>query len=719
MAFFYRVLHAIRGSGINRAVLALLPALSLLAIPYVHVCAQSKHIPGFDDLSTLKDLGDVQLSPDGKWLVYTSDDTIWLMRVSPGSRSRKIGSGTQPLWSPNSKRLAYYSGLFGGTQLWVFSVATGRSRPVTHIKAGISPNTWTGYIGMRGGPRYALSYSWSPDSSRLLFPSQKAIPPKSRILADAKFGRPLILNNQTPPSWTLSGIFRSGGFGAPPVLNGRIQWRRESPSDPPPATTNGLFIVDIRTRGSKSLTPSGEAYFNPDWSPDGKTIVCLSNEGRPLVGWGSGPTNLYLINASTGQTSPLTSDETYDRTPRWSPDGKWIAYLRQDKSFHQSLAIVSPLGGKSLDLTATLDRDIEDFAWSPDSESLFINYADGPSWPIGQVILATKDIRSLTSGSAYRSGLSVSDTGAIAWKQSDAAGQGRIYVLPSRSSSPYLLDDLNPQIRDWQLGAQEVLRWKNGRNEELEGILMKPPGYRTDQRYPLIVDCYPGLTNGFKGWAMTGNQAWAAHGYVVFWPTARAPNQWQNPYKAASFSAEARGPKGIDVMLDDVMSGIDELVREGIVDPGKIGLYGFSNGGGVLNQLIARTARFRCAISVEAGSSTDWMSDFFFYTYNKILAANAGVVPWEDPKAYVDLSVIFHLDKITTPMLIVEGDDDGMFLLNSIEMYNGLRWLDRDVTLLRYPGQGHGFTGAALKDFSQRVIDFFDSHLGQKARRQE
>jgi dipeptidyl aminopeptidase/acylaminoacyl peptidase len=683
----------------------------LALISGIKTYAQPKHPVTIEDLSTLKDVDDVRLSLDGKWVAYTASDTLWLMRTLPNSASRKIGPGTQPVWSPDSKSIAYYSGRSGNTQLWVFNPRTGRSKQATHFKKGINTNTWTGYIGMRGGPQYALAYSWSPDSSRLVFPSQTPIEQKFADLANAKLGSPLILDDQTPPSWTLSGIFRSGGFGAPSVVNGKIEWKRTSPIDPPPVTQNNLYVVQVDTATTKTLTNTKEAYFNPDWSPDGGQIVCVSNEGHLLVGLGSGPTNLYLIDASTGRKARLTSTDSYKRVPRWSPDGKWIAYLEQDASYHQSLSIIPASGGQPSDLTAGLDREVDDFLWSANSDSLIINYADGPSWPVARVKLSTRDVRSLTSGFAYRSSITVSRTGAIAWKQSDALGQGKIYLLPSGSTSSYVLKDVNPQIANWMLGLQEIVHWTNSRGQELEGILIKPPGYKDDQKYPLIVDCYPGLANGFKGWAMIGNQAWAAEGYLVFWPAARAPNEWQKPYKSPSFSAEAKGPKGIDVMFDDIMSGVEMLLRNGVADPETVGLYGFSNGGGIVNQLIRRTSRFKCAVTVEPGGLTDLTADFFFYTYNKILVTNAGALPWEDPQAYIELSSVFHLDKVNTPLLLVDGDNDGMFLLNSIELYNGLRWLRKDVTFLRYPDQGHGFSGAALMDFSQRVIGFFDEHL--------
>jgi dipeptidyl aminopeptidase/acylaminoacyl peptidase len=183
-----------------------------------------------------------------------------------------------------------------------------------------------------------------------------------------------------------------------------------------------------------------------------------------------------------------------------------------------------------------------------------------------------------------------------------------------------------------------------------------------------------------------------------------------NPFKTEAYDHEARGSKGWDVMVDDFMSGVDELIRRGIVDPDRMGLYGFSNGGGVVTYLLTRTQRFKCAVVV-AGVYPDWSVPFFLETDSTVPEFAGGILPWEDPGWYVRLSVVYRLDRISAPILLADGNDDGPFLLGTIEVYNGLRRLGRDVTFLRYPGQGHGFEGPAMKDFWERENAFFDRYL--------
>jgi dipeptidyl aminopeptidase/acylaminoacyl peptidase len=184
-----------------------------------------------------------------------------------------------------------------------------------------------------------------------------------------------------------------------------------------------------------------------------------------------------------------------------------------------------------------------------------------------------------------------------------------------------------------------------------------------------------------------------------------------NAWKSQTENLAAKGPDGWSVTRDDVLSGIDELVKRGIADPGRTGLYGFSNVGSVVDELITATDRFACAVAV-ARALADWIRPALLVTdYAPLMAQYAGVALLASPQAYVALSPVFHIGKVRTPTLLADGDDDGDFLLDTIEMYNGLRSNGDEVTMLRYPAQGHGFTGAALEDFWAREMAFFQKYL--------
>jgi dipeptidyl aminopeptidase/acylaminoacyl peptidase len=534
--------------------------------------------------------------------------------------------------------------------------------------------------------------------------------------APAKYGKsvPLVLTGSTPPEWTSDGIFVKAFHAFNPQYN---FWQRDKSgivaAEPPLRMTSQLFVVDVKSNEITQLTKDGLGYFDPDWSPDGRRVVCASNEGRYIASHGD-DTNIYIIDLATGARNAITAGPGAKWIPSWSPDGARIAYSAALKWGTRRVFVIPSAGRVPRDITSQLDRSVLQFLWSPDSKSIIVQYVDGVSQSIGRITLPSQKAERIEHGVASRLVLTISRLGMLAWEQSDSSSAEVIRILPPKQRSSYILIDLNPQTKNWDLGEQEVLRWENHAHEKLEGVVIKPSGYRKGQRYPLIVDCYPGLPNDFKGRPMWGNQAWASKGYVIFFPASRAPHVWINQVGTREFMARAKGPKGWDVTVDDIMSGVDELIRRRIVDPDRMAVYGFSNGGGIVDQLVTRTSRFKCAISVAAAVSADWSLPFFLKTMHTDITEVAGLTPWNDPEGFMQLSAIYRLHHVNTPLLLADGDEDGFYLLGSIEMYNGLRYLGREVQLLRYPEEGHGFNGSALEDFWQRENAFLENHLNLK-----
>ena len=682
--------------------------LFLLAVYSVYMSATlalAANAPTFADLTALQSITYLQVSPDGQQFAYVMAGQVWISAVRAGSTPKAIGKGNLPTWSHDSRRIAFYSSQSGSQQLWVADARLGKLTQVTNIAGGISPDPRT---RQSGSVNDILRVSWSPDGEKLVFGSRvesasapAADEPPMGNPADAAAGRPLILTNHTPAAWTLSGVFTSA-FGKPVAPA-----KADGNAPLPKVLTNQLFIADIAAKSVRQLTTDNFVYFQPAWSADGQTIVCASSEGRDP--W-TGPLNLYAIDPASGAKKPLTTGVGDKRMPKWSPDGKWIAYVGGDHFRGASVFVLPAAGGTAVDAGARVQRYITGFEWLPDSRFLAVLTWDAVDWPILRVRIADGSVEKLTSGAAMRQTYSVAKDGTIVWAQNDGSHSGLVLMRSEQDPKVKEIFDANPQIRNWALGEQEVIEWKNRRGETLAGVLLKPVGYQAGKRYPLIVDGYPAQPNAFKATPMMGNQLWAAQGYVVFWPAARAPHTWMNPYRNQAFSEAAQGPKGVDVLVDDVMSGIDEVIRRGVADPERMGLHGFSNGGGVVGYLVTHTNRFRCAVWV-SGVYPDWILPAMLQTDATLSTFEGGASVWDDPETYVKLSAVYRLKNVATPMLLAVGDGDGFFFLGAIQLYNGLRSLKKDVTLLRYAGQGHGFTGAALKDFSTRETAFFDLYL--------
>lgn len=689
--------------------------LILIAVLVLGVRCQArsgdKHLVTLADLLSLKG-GNMhaRLSPDGRWLAYAARKRIWILRVRPRGVARAIASGRLPRWSPDGRRLAFYSDHSGRLQLWVFDLRMNRAEQMTHLKGGIDPDPWTRLMGFFDD---AFRFSWSPDGSRLVFASRVSSTersPKTRRNTQAEArsnGVPLILTGTTPRDWTLSGIFMHG-FGTAGWRNGEPRY--DSDGDSLATAVNQLFLVDVRTKSLRQLTTGRAGYFDPDWSPDGRWIACVSSDAESLEDHNSVPTNIYRLDVRTGKRVAVTTGPGEKSMPLWSPDSRRIAYFESSDFGIRHAFVVSAAGGPATPIPP-LDRFIQNLQWAPDSRSVVLAYRDGVTVPVARVEIATGVIKILSgSDAAYRYSLTGSATGAVAWEETGAYTVGVIRLWRPGEPSASVLVDMNPQIKQWKLGRQKVVRWRNHQGEEMEGLVLLPVDYRKGHRYPLILDLYPMQLDDLKG-ALSGNQAWASRGYAIFWPNAPAPHVWPNAFTSEAYSLSAKGPEGWKVTYDDVMSGVDALIQRGIVDPDRMGLYGFSNGGGVVNYLVTQTNRFRCAVSV-AGAVSDWLRPALLGGESAFMEElEGGADPWSNPEPFIELSAVFRLKEVATPVLLADGDEDGDFLLNTIEMYNGLRWFGKKVTLLRYPGQAHGFTGAALRDFWNRENSFFGKYL--------
>ncbi len=660
----------------------------------------------------------MSLSGDGTALAYAiSNESVWIVSTEAGSHPRRIARGFMPVWSPNGDRVAFYSDASGDVQLWVHRLESADTVQITHVPGGIDPDPATRIVGW---VHDAFRYAWSSDGRRIVFgsrvPVRETSPGGQESIPEPAPGKPLVLTTDTPADWTLSGI-----FARPRLSIGTLESRdghsitakrNDVPAVP---LANQLFVVDVDGQQVHQVTHADRNFFNPQWLADRRRLLAAADR-RPGGVFGADAIGLVRIDED-GTATAVTSGPGVRSRPTPSPDGSLVAYLGAETfSGRPGVYVIDADGSEPRNVTLALDRLVEDFAWSADSRSILVAYQDGLTHAIDRIDVATRQNRTIAkysdSGAPIDVGaLSVSHSGAVAWHQQDPAHPSVIRFAPAIARNSLVLLDLQPAVRTWPLGEVEIVRWRNQRGDEREGTVLKPPDFRAGHRYPLIVDVYP-LADGANWWSpMSGNQGWASQGYLVFRPSPRAPHVWMNAWKSEAENLAAKGAGGWAVARDDVLSGIDELVRRGAVDPSRIGLYGFSNGGSVVNELITATDRFACAVSV-AGALSDWIRPTVLNTaYEALMAEYAGVALRAEPQAYLALSPVFHVGDVKTPTLLADGDDDGDFLLDTIEMYNRLRNAGDQVTLLRYPGQGHGFSGAALEDFWAREMAFFQRYL--------
>ena len=678
-------------------------------------------------LATLHDLitspaslvNSLALSPDGHSVVVESETHLLLMDIERAGAEKNLGEGLMPQWSPSGKRVAFYSNRSGSLQMWVWDSATGRSEPLTQLPGGVDPDPTTRIMGYTSD---SLRLTWSADGTAIAFASRVA-----PFGSSSQVG-PLVLDNSTPAKWTLEGVFANPGhYAGVTQLTGGREWGYRS-LRLGESLASQLFIVHVDTRVLTQLTHGVDTLFQPAWSPDGRRLAASSVSSSAAIedledavtdthhSWRS---QIVTIDAHTGLKNAVVSDRRLNYYPQWSPDGSRIAFLSSAGIYTlPTLRAVRLEDGKLL--TAGPELRSYDFAWTTRNDELLVSYgrsdamrfayARPGSQALSRPILSPVNPVGAVPGPTR---WSQAANGDLAWLH-----DAQLWYLAVGSKMPVLIADLDRSPQDVRWGHVKTVTWHNSKGEELQGGLLLPPGYRAGTKYPMIVDAYPypgsGASPGNRGWLMPweGNQAWASLGYLIFKPRPRAP--FYTNFNCSSSVGHCEGLQGVSGWtqgLDDLLSGVDQLVREGVADPTRMCVYGHSNGGGFVSYLVSRTHVFKCAV-VLAPALTDLVRPAVLNTDGGAISSYVGGMTIETHIGeYISMSSIFHLQQVTTPLLIAVGDNDGEFLLNAIELYNGVRRGGSEVTLVRYPGQGHLISGGSLDELWNRELTFFRRFL--------
>lgn len=665
----------------------------------------------------------LDISADGRLVAVERGHRLRVVEAATGRVTKELGEGLIPRWSPDGMRLAFYSNRSGALQIWMWSAASGRVEQLTNLSAGIDvdPNTRAGW-SLDG----ALRPAWSPDGTRIVFPSRVDVAGPAAKVPEKRDYAPLVLTNSSDRNLTLFGVFtdaRNSG-GVSQTKDGRtFSFRAAKPGE---MLFTHLFAADAREKSRKravtQLTAGARTYVHPAWSPDGRWLAfaamgagqCEADRSCNTLKFEGGGTGaeteseIIALDVATGERCVVATGVGLRRSPRWSPDGSRIAYLFGVTMFADAEIRAAEPAGAGEQTVLTLDRKIRNFDWT-DGGGFFVRYTDRGG-RLARLAPGTQSVASLAPEAVLAAdgfAFARARNGAVVW-----TGSQQLWLLPAGVKESVALLDLDPAARELDLGRFERIEYRGAHGHETYGVLLYPPDYQSGRKYPVIVDVYPQGGGGVWMHPMEGNQSWASAGYVVFKPMPRAPHVWVNCSRAEEYCRASRGPEAWDVMVEDVMNGIDLLARRGIIDPERMCMYGHSNGSSTVAYLVTRTDRFKCAI-LAGGSMTDWASQVFLSSDGGgwIGPLLDGKMPWEDPATYIKLSAVYHVDKVKTPMLLGVGDEDGEYLLGAIRMYNALRLAGKEVTLLRYPDQGHLFTGAAMKDFWERQMAFFDKYL--------
>ena len=616
------------------------------------------------DYATLPTLSSPRVSPDGARVAYvvtraemTRSLYVPEVRVigADGSGDRLFAHpASTPRWSPDGKSLAFLSDRDGRNAIYVINAEGGEAEKVTNEPAAVR------------------ELQWSPDGKSIAYLALEPAPAEREDVHVAG--------------------------------ENERQVR--------------LSVIDVATKKARVLTHGRLSVGTFDWSPDGTQLAVDAALGSGLDDWYH--SDVYLVNANgEGEPRPLVMRPGVDRAPRFSPDGKSIAFLTAGGvhswllEAHVAVVDVDVDRGEPRILSRKYDRTPEALDWSADGRAIFF---EGPWNTTNQLFAVNVD------GSGFRNVSNVE--GVIADVDVDSRRGRAFFIRQSLTLPPELcVSDLahfaprpltrhNDDLRTRTLGETRLIRWKNPKDGlEIEGLLTLPVGYEPGQRVPLITFVHGGpashFDQGFIGYlgSIYGPQVLAANGFAVLRPNPRGTGGYGEAFRRAN----ANDWGGMDWL--DVNAGIDRLIADGIADPNRLGLAGWSYGGFLAAWAIGHSTRFR-AISIGAPvvdlatmhGTTD-ITEFIPAYFQPFTLENLGAH-----------SPLTFLRKTDAKVLIQYGEaDDRVPPGQGQTLYRHLKALGVDVELATYPRSPHVPREPKQRiDSMTRNLDFFRKWVAQR-----
>ncbi len=636
---------------------------------------------------------DPQISPEGDRIAYVRShmdimtdrniSNIWLINYD-GTQNRPLSTGDKshysPRWSPDGEKLAYISGREGSSQIYM---------------SWLNENSEVRLSNLTGSPG---NLTWSPDGKWLAF--SMSVP--------AEGGKSFASMPKKP---------EGAKWSDPPKVIDKMQYRRDGGGYVRDAYSQ-IFVLS--TDGGTALQVTNGDFNHGgtlSWSSDSKGVFFSANhhEDRDFQVRNS---EIQYVDLETRKVTVLTDRNGPDFSPVISPDGEKIAYLGFDDDLQgyqiTNLYVMNTDGSQSVCITCDFDRDVGDIQWAQDGDALFCQYDDEGNTKIarvsmsGEVMVLAEDVGGLTLGRPYSAGsFTVSQKGNFAFTHSTPDHPADLAVgtaIDNIKRLTHLNDDL---FHFKQLGEVEEIWYESSHDQrKIQGWICKPPDFDSDKKYPLILEIHGGPFANYGDRFTAEIQLFAAAGYVVLYTNPRGSTSYGEEFGNLihhNYPSED---------YDDLISGVDAVIEKGYIDEDRLYVTGGSGGGVLTSWIVGKTNRFRAA--VVAKPVINWYSHVLY-------ADNPGFFarywfpgyPWEYPEHYHDRSPISLVGNVTTPTMLLTGEDDFRTPMAETEQYYAALKLNKvETAMVRIQGAGHGIANRPSNLIAKVVyiLGWFDKY---------
>lgn len=646
-----------------------------------------------NDMFALKRIGDPQISPDGKSVAYVqsvvdreknaSTSTIWLAPLG-GGEARQLTGGpkhdSHPRFSPDGTKLLFESDRSGESQLWVLDLAAGgEAKQLTTIATGASTGIWSPngkHVAFVSAvyPEFSdKPYAESNEANKKKAEEIEKNPVKARVF-DKLFFRHW-------DSWVegkRQHLFVMPAAGGDP--------RDVTPGDIDGYPTSSTFSM-------------GDDFT---FTPDSQALVYTAPAQKDEA-WSTNH-DIWRVPIAGGTAVNLTKDNlAADSCPRFSPDGKWIAYRAQSKPGSEAdrwqLTVMPAGGGKPRSLTAAHDRSIDAFVWGDDATIYCTSERNG-GVPICKVSVKDGALTELASGGAFGSPTVSKDGKTLAATHATMNAPAEVVAIETASGKVRNVTNVNEKLlAEITMNRPESVTVTGAGGTPMQMWILKPPGFDAKKKWPLVYLVHGGPQGAWDdSWSYRWNpQLWAAQGYVVAMPNPRGSTGFGQQY-VDEISGDWGGK-----CYEDLMAGVAYLEKLPFIDSTRMAAAGASFGGYMMNWFQGHTDKFKTLITHCGVYNFDSMysttEELWFDEWEH------GGPPWVNRESYEKYSPHLFAKNFKTPMLVIHNDQDFRVPIGEgLMMFTTLQRLGIPSRMVNFPDEGHWVLKPANSEYWHKEV---------------